>query len=220
MHVSCKKLPKSNTHMQYNSGNSCPSLSQHIYTTPGGSLTLIMNNGKEFKKWTVAKHYFWLSTNVWFFITRRWKRSPWSLPNCVWPCIRWKNISISSQKYDSDHPTTRSPDKFKSVTLYTLKHFPSTWNSKWEPGFQIVKYLTPPSAVMESTINRKSRNACIRHTSCKSSRHPKNWRNTIQYLRKEQGFCLQMMSCQICNSRSDGSVMKNCVQLFNQLKLV
>ena len=66
-----------------------------------------------------------------------------------------KNICINESSYK-----IHSQLKHWSSCTYE-KTFPTTWDSKWEYIFHIIKLSTSFSAVMESTQNGKSRNVNI-----------------------------------------------------------
>ena len=67
---------------------------------------------------------------------------------------RWRSVS-TTQLQD---PQTNS--------RYVKRHATSTWDSKWESRFYIIKFLTPHSAILESIPNGKSRKGNIGDIYC------------------------------------------------------
>ena len=69
-----------------------------------------------------------------------------------------KNICLSRQRSDKKHRHTGSPDQFKDGDhVYIKNHATSTWEPNWERSFCLNKFLTPCSAILESTLNGKTR---------------------------------------------------------------
>ena len=75
--------------------------------------------------------------------------------------LHWQGKCSSADKSDNEQTVTRSPEKVKVGDLVFVKTFPFTWDYKQEYGFYIVKFSTPYSAVLESTLHGKSRNVNI-----------------------------------------------------------
>ena len=68
--------------------------------------------------------------------------------------IARKNMCLNRQRSDKDHTPTRFKD---GDLVYIKNHTTSTWKPKWKSGFHLIKNSTSCSAILESTLNGKTR---------------------------------------------------------------
>ena len=74
------------------------------------------------------------------------------------PLLLQGKISASIDKGLTKIIQRSSPDQFKvSDRIYIKNNATSTWEPKWESGFHLIAFLTPCSAILDSTLNENTR---------------------------------------------------------------
>ena len=66
-----------------------------------------------------------------------------------------KNICLNTQRSDKDHTPTRSPNQFKVGDLVYIKTMPPPFGNP--NGFHLIKFSTPHNAILQNTLNGKTR---------------------------------------------------------------